>query len=411
LSEHRDGDAEKILRRTLTLEPENAIALDLLGNVLAESGRFSQARETLLQAVARSPLLAGSYYEIARCRRIGPDDAPLVASMQAALAVPGLDAVQRSRVHLALGKAADDLGRYEVAMQHCDAAEALRNTLTPFDPGGLANRVDRLIACFTADLWERAPTAAPTGPSPILILGLPRSGTTLVEQIISSHPHVHAAGELPFWIERGTRWEAAIAGDAPVADIVAHTRAHAARGASDYLQRLRGLAPRAGWVTDKMPLNFQWAGLIHAALPHATLIHCRRVPIDTALSIHQTHFNPRMPFPTGGVGLVFYIRAYQRLCEHWRQVLPPKRFIEIDYEDLVGAPEIEIPRLISACGLTWHDACLRPEQNGRVVKTPSKWQARQPIHDTSRGRWRRYEPWLGALRALLDNVEPDERPV
>jgi hypothetical protein len=150
-----------------------------------------------------------------------------------------------------------------------------------------------------------------------------------------------------------------------------------------------------------MPLNFQWAGLIHLALPRATIIHCRRSPLDTALSIHQTHFNPRMTFPTGGEALVGYVRACERLCAHWRRVLPAERFIEIDYEALVGEPEPVIRRIVAACGLAWNAACLSPELNRRVVRTPSKWQARQPIYRTAMGRWRAYEPWLGPLRALL----------
>ena len=149
-----------------------------------------------------------------------------------------------------------------------------------------------------------------------------------------------------------------------------------------------------------MPLNFQWLGLIHLALPRATLIHCRRNLLDTALSIHQTHFNPHLSFPTGGRGLVGYIRAYERLCSHWRRVLPPTRFIEIDYEALVTHPEPAIRRIVAACGLEWDEGCLSPHRNTRLVKTASKWQARQPIYRDAIARWRRYEPWLGALSAL-----------
>jgi hypothetical protein len=166
---------------------------------------------------------------------------------------------------------------------------------------------------------------------------------------------------------------------------------------------LHGIAPKAARVTDKMPFNFLWAGLIHLAFPRAIIIHCRRAVVDTALSIHQTHFHPTLAFPTGGAELVSYFRSYQRLMDHWRSVLPADRFIEVDYEDLTRAPEPVIPRIIAACGLGWDDACLRPELNPRAVNTPSKWQARQPIYRTSVARWRRYEPWLGPLRALIDD--------
>jgi hypothetical protein len=155
-------------------------------------------------------------------------------------------------------------------------------------------------------------------------------------------------------------------------------------------------------VTDKMPFNFLWAGLIHMAFPRAIIIHCRRSAVDTALSIHQTHFHPSLAFPTGGDELVAYFRSYQRLTDHWRRVLPADRFMEVDYEELTSAPEPVIRRIIAACGLAWDDACLQPESNPRAVKTPSKWQTRQPIYRSSVARWRRYEPWLGPLRALVD---------
>jgi hypothetical protein len=171
--------------------------------------------------------------------------------------------------------------------------------------------------------------------------------------------------------------------------------------AADYLGVLHAIAPKAARVTDKMPFNFLWAGLIHLAFPRAIIIHCRRTAVDTALSIHQTHFHPVLAFPTGGTELVSYFRSYQRLTDHWRSVLPADRYIDVDYEELTCAPEPVIRRIIAACGLAWNDACLRPESNPRAVKTPSKWQTRQAIYRTSVARWRHYEPWLGPLRELV----------
>ncbi len=201
---------------------------------------------------------------------------------------------------------------------------------------------------------------------------MPRSGTTLVEQIISSHREVRAGGELNFWNERGAVWHKSLAGR--------HLKAvPAPRRQTDYLRVLRAIGPKAPRVTDKMPFNFLWAGLIHLAFPRATFVHCRRAAIDTALSIHQTLFHSSLAFPTGGAKLVAYFRSYQRLIEHWRRVLPADRFIEVEYEDLTREPEPVIRRIIAGCGLPWDDACLRPECNQRSVKTPSKWQTRQPI--------------------------------
>jgi tetratricopeptide (TPR) repeat protein len=392
--EDRNQEAEKILRETLVADPTNAMAYDLLGSVLSELGRFDEARACFERTVGIAPMLAGSYYDLVRCRPVTSNDKGLVPEMQAALATPGLESQQRLRLHLAIGKAAEDLGDYSLAMQHFDAADAVRRGCASFDSATFSIEVDRLIARCTPELIRRADELGSPDATPVLIIGMPRSGTTLVEQIVSMHPKVGAGGELNFWNEQGAGWHRS--SDAADAQFLA-------KRAADYLGVLRGIAPNAARVTDKMPFNFLWAGLIHLAFPRAILIHCRRAAIDTALSIHQTFFHPALAFPTGGAELVAYFRVYQRLMDHWRTVLPPDRFIEVDYEELTRAPEPSIRRIIAACGLSWDDACLRPESNPRAVKTPSKWQTRQPIYRTSVERWRRYEPWLGPLRALVED--------
>ncbi len=402
LTENRDQEAEKVLRKTLAIDPANALAHDLLGNLLSEHGHFDEARACFERAIAIAPLLAGSYYDLVRCRPVTADDAGLMQQMQTALATPALEAGQRHRLHLALGKAADDLGDYALAMQHLDAADAVRRASSSFDPTAFAVEIDRLIARCTPELMARAPQLGRQEATPVLIIGMPRSGTTLAEQIVSSHPEVGAGGELNFWNERGAAWHAqGTAAQASGAQFLASA-------AADYLGLLREVAPRKTRVTDKMPFNFLWAGLIHLAFPRALIIHCRRNAVDTALSIHQTNFHPGLPLPTGGPELVDYFRGYRRLTDHWRSVLPPDRFIEVDYEELTRDPEPMIRRIVAACGLAWNDACLRPEHNPRAVRTPSKWQTRQPIYRNSVARWRRYEPWLGPLRALLDeDLEAD----
>ena len=394
LAEGRDEAAEQCLRRMLALQRDDPMALDLLGNLLAEAGRFDEARDCFAGAIARAPLMAGSYYDLVRCRRVTSDDGDLPARMAAALAHRGLTSEQRQRVHLALGKAADDLGDCGTAMGHFDAADALRSGLAPFDAAGFDTQVSRLIERCTPALMARARALGAADPAPVLIVGLPRSGTTLVEQIVSSHPDVAAGGELAFWGARGASWgQDGVAADDP---------AFLGQAAADYLGALRAIGPDAARVTDKMPFNVLWAGLIHLACPQATILHCRRVPIDTALSIHQTHFNPRLAFPTGGADLVAYVGSVRRLTDHWRRVLPADRFIDVDYEALTAAPEPAIRRILAACGLAWHAACLHPEHNPGAVRTPSRWQARQPIYRDAVARWRRYEPWLGPLSALLD---------
>jgi tetratricopeptide (TPR) repeat protein len=400
LTENRHQEAEQALRQTLALDPKNAMAHDLLGNLLSEFGRFDEARACFQRALAIAPLLAGSYYELVRCRPVTSEDEGLLQQMEAALATPGLEAGQRLRLHLALGKAEEDLGDYAQAMQQFDAADSVRRGFSSFDSAAFATEIDRLIARCSRDLIARAPELGSSDATPMVIIGMPRSGTTLVEQIVSSHPQVAGGGELHFWNQRGALWHASGAGE--------NEAQFLSQAAEDYLGVLRAIGPKAARVTDKMPFNFLWAGLIHIAFPRAIIIHCRRTAVDTALSIHQTHFHPGLGFPTGGAELVAYFRGYQRLIDYWRSVLPADRFIEVDYDDLTRTPEPVIRRIIAAGGLAWDDACLRPECNPRAVNTPSKWQARQPIYRSSVGRWRCYEPWLGDLRALVDEApEPD----
>jgi len=398
LIEDRNQEAEKVLRETLVADPNNAMAYDSLGNLLSECGRFDEARACFERAIAIAPPLAGSYYDLVRCRPITTSDAGLLEQMEAALATPGLELAQRLRLHLAIGKAADDLGDYASAMKHFDAADGVRRGAGLFDSAAFSTEVDRLIARCTPEWIARARELGNHDATPVLIIGMPRSGTTLVEQIISSHPEVGAGGELNFWNERGAAWHGSSAAGNEKAFVLSE---FLAKAAADYLGVLHKIAPKAARVTDKMPFNFLWAGLIHVAFPRALIIHCQRAAVDTALSIHQTHFHPGFAFPTGGAELVAYFRSYQRAVEHWRSVLPEDRFIEVDYEDLTRAPEPVIRRIIAASGLAWDDACLRPESNPRAVKTPSKWQTRQPIYRTSVAKWRRYEPWLGPLRELV----------
>ncbi len=399
LTADRHQEAEQALRETLVRDPSNAMAYDLLGTLLSEFGRFDEAYACFERAIALAPPLAGSYYDLVRCRPVTRDDDGLVQRMQAALTMPGLEAAQRLRVHLAIGKAAEDLGDYALAMQHFDAADAVRQGSASFDSAAFSSEIDRLIGRCTREFIAHASELGSQDQTPVLIIGMPRSGTTLVEQIVSKHPKIGAGGELHFWNQRGVEWyRSGVTGDAANGN----EKTFLAKAATEYLSLLRAIAPKAARVTDKMPFNFLWAGLIYVAFPRATVIHCRRAAIDTALSIHQTHFHPSLAFPTGGAELVAYFRSYQRLIDHWRSVLPADRFLEVDYEDLTREPEPVVRRIIAACGLAWDDACLHPESNPRAVSTPSKWQARQPIYRTSVERWRRYEPWLGPLGALVD---------
>ena len=237
LIEDRNQEAEQVLRQTLARDPENAMAHDLLGNLLSEFGRFEEARECFERAIAIAPLLAGSYYDLVRCRSVTSDDDGLLQRMEAALATPGLEAAQRLRLHLAIGKAADDLGDYALAMRHFDAADDVRRGSGSFDSAAFSIEVDRLIARCTPELVARRPNSAASDVTPVMIVGMPRSGTTLVEQIVSMHPEVGAGGELNFWNERGAEWHRS--------GTAGNETPFLAKAAADYLGVLREIAPNS----------------------------------------------------------------------------------------------------------------------------------------------------------------------
>ncbi len=390
LEEGRTHEAETVLRRIVAAAPASAEAWRLLGACLNSSGRFAEAGHCLERALAEDPSQVAAWLDLTRSRRITAADRPLLARIEARLRGPDLTDAERAVLHFAIGKGQDDLGAHAAAIGHFDAGNRLEQSGRRFDRAGFAAHVDRIIASFGAAVFAESaisPAAVPTV-LPVCILGLPRSGTTLVEQILSGHAQVGAGGELPFWTDHAAALETP---ESPA--LAASARA--------YLALLRSIAPQAQRVTDKMPFNFLNAGPIHLALRGARLIHCRRHPVDTCLSIYMTRFATRHEWTYDRSDLVFYYRQYARLMAHWRAVLPASRFLEVDYETLVRAPEPTARRLVAFIGLPWDPACLRTEANQRIIRTASLWQARQPIHPGAIERWRNYDRWLGELRDLL----------
>ena len=384
--------AEAELRSVLAADPRNGDAAWLRGRILTEWGRFDEASACYEQALAGGVDQAGAFYDLVRSRRLTEADRPLIQRMMATARKVTL-ADGRVKVHLALAKAFDDLGDYASAMQHVIKASQVRKSLAAFDRAAMNHQVDSQIGRFTpAFLAARRPFGHHCR-LPVLIVGMPRSGTTLVEQILSSHAAVAGAGELHFWSARDPLLNRDLSDQA-----LTEAQGQTARAC---LETLRGVDPSAERIIDKNPFNFLSVGLIAATFPNATIIHCRRHPIDTCLSIASTHLAPRFDFPTDLDDLVFYYRQYQRLMAHWRAILPSETFLEVDYEALVADPEPISRGLVESLGLPWDPACLAPQDNPRPVKTNSAWQVRQPIYPTAVERWRRYEPWLGPLRALM----------
>ena len=313
-------EAEKVLRNTVALDPRAAEAHRLLGILLAEAGRFSEAVSHMEMSLAIDPTQVAIYHDLVHCQKLRETDRPLIERMLSRLEGP-LSGTQRLRLNFALGKAYDDLNEPAAAIRHFDAANRIKSQISRFDRAGLIRQVDTLIELFTPEFLAKHAGLGTPDPTPLLVIGMPRSGTTLVEQIVSSHPQVGAAGELDFWGLHGPQWLAS--GGA------AFTPDKTKELAAAYAAVLARAAPGRARVTDKMPFNFFWVGLIHLVFPQARFLHCRRHPIDTCLSIHFTHFAQRTEFAARRDDLVCYFRQYERLMSHWHALLPQDRLIDV----------------------------------------------------------------------------------
>jgi tetratricopeptide (TPR) repeat protein len=395
VKEKKFDEAAKELRQLVVLSPDRTEVRLLLGQLLSDQGQFEEAVNQFSGVVLRAP---SALQRLAEAKRMTDKDRPLIDRLRAVSVQPGLDVMPQSSLQFGLGKAYDDLGDHAEAMRHYDQANRIRAASQRLDRETLAKTYDSHIRSFTAEGLARAAQQLSRPPVagddlPVFIVGLPRSGTTLAEQILSSHRDIAAGGELPFWRERVAAWRSSRIGSID--------RSAVSQAADAYRALLRSLGPASRRVTDKSPSNYELLWLIRPSFPEARIIHCRRDPIDTALSIYFTNFWSRHDYAWDRSDIVFQFRQYQRLMDHWRRVLPPDRFTEVHYEALVADRETETRRLIAFLGLEWDEACLAPERNTRVVQTASVWQARQPVYKTSVERWRRYEPWLGELRELL----------
>lgn len=401
MEEEKTAEAEALLRAIVAADSRNAEACRLLGNTLRETGRFDEAVTWLERAVISDRTQIAAYHDLAYSKKFTAADHALVERMRARLRGADLTEHERTLLHFALGKSLDDLGEYAAAIEHFDAGNSLERQGLAFDRVRYAGEIDTLIARFTPQFMAAHTGLGSDARTPVLVLGMPRSGTTLVEQILSSHPQVAGAGEVRFWNERSAQ----VLGSGIGALGPGMVRSLA----DDYLALLRRVSPDAARVTDKMPFNFLWVGLIRLVFPNAAIIHCRRDPVDTCLSIYFTRFATRQDFAYDRDDLVCYYRQYQRVMDHWRGLLGAYGLLDVDYEDLIDDRATATRRLVEFLGLDWDDRCLRPEDNARIVKTASLWQARQPVYRTSLERWRRYEPWLGALRELHDEHALRER--
>jgi tetratricopeptide (TPR) repeat protein len=377
--------------------------------LLTEAGRRDEALAAFEQALARFPGSAQALAARSELRTFSAGD-PDIAALEACLAQgERRSLVERVAAHFALAKAYLDIKDPERAFRHLEAGNRQKRASFDYDSEQTGRWMEHISTVFTPERYARLAGLGEPSTLPIFIIGMPRSGTTLIEQILSSHSQVTGAGELSalrFAIDEiGSFPDGLLALDGEAgAEVEAEARLRQCGEA--YLARVAPLAAGRPHVVDKMPGNFLYAGAIPLILPGARIIHVRRDPVDTCLSCYTKLFAGQQPFAYDQTELGVFYRQYERLMAHWRELLPADAFIEVDYEAVVDDLEGEARRLIGFLGLAWDDACLNFHQNRRVVRTASVNQVRQPIYRSSKGRWHAHARYLGPLIEALGVEAP-----
>ena len=394
----RADHAISLFREIFERDPVDADAVYGLGLAYQRIGRLEEGASCLARALELRPTHLEAMWQLALSGKDGQSRLDL-SRIEALLESHRMDMHDRMLAHLAAGRVRDAMGDHREAFAHYLAANRLKDV--SFDPEGEAQRLAVIKDTFDRRFFERMRGAGVDDPRPVFIVGLPRSGTTLLEQMVASHPSAHGAGELEDMSRlaldllpsiHDTAGRRAKEGEVRPRDL-------RAVGAA-YLGALDQRAPGAERVVDKMPMNILHLGLIAAALPHARLIHCRRDPMDASLSMYTHHFRGNYPFAYDLENLGIYWHLYNDLMTHWRAVLPVP-ILEVDYEALVEDPEGTMRGVLEFCGLPWDPRCLAFHADRRLIRTSSFAQVRQPVYRSAVGSWRRFETELEPLRRAL----------
>jgi len=386
----RQDEALAASEQALRLDPGYATAEAARGTVLKQLGRMAEAESTFARAVTLAPDVPAFHRALGETRRYGDGDQRLTALEALATREAELPDRQKVELSFALFKAYDDLARPEQAFAALAHGNALYRQTLAYDEAG--------VFAFFAGLKKNFPAVAEPDPAanqteqPVFIVGMPRSGTSLVEQMLASHPLVFGAGEKTWLGETIAELAPDYPSITPEKTIALGLR---------YSERLFALAPNALRITDKLPANFRHLGLIHRALPNARIIHVRRDARDTCFSCYSKLFRRGLNFAYDLGELGRYYNAYEGLMAHWRRVVPSDRLLEVQYENLVADFENEAKSVVAFCGLEWNATCLRFYDNKRAVRTLSEFQVRRPLYADSIGRWRLYEAWLAPLLDIL----------
>jgi tetratricopeptide (TPR) repeat protein len=401
----RQEQALEAYERAARLKPEEVGLRMSVGHVQKTLGRRSDSEASYKAALQMDPGRAEAWWSLADLKNYFFSDAE-VASMQRLLASDARERTNEAQLNFALGKAFEQRRLYTQSFACYARGNALRRRDAPFDIEGFQRRSARVRAFFDAAFFAARPGSGDASAAPIFIVGLPRSGSTLLEQILASHSRVEGTMELPNILNIVSQFDDMAAGrDAYPESVAAAAAAQLCALGKRYLEETASLRSGRAHFTDKLPNNFSHVGLIHAILPNATVIDARRHPMDACFSTFRQHFAEGQTFSYDLEDLGRYYRCYLSLMDHWDAVLPGK-VLHVQYEQLVRDPEASIRRLLEHCRLPFEPACLSFHETQRSVRTASAEQVRQPIYTTGVGYWRHFEKELEPLRAALgDSLE------
>ena len=394
--------------RALVIDPLNARAHVELGNVFKYQGKFDEALTEYERAIAIRPDYADAHFIRAEIKTFHPGDAELSA-LEALAARDDLGQEQASMIHFALFKALEDCKDYPRAFEHLRKANDLKRRLVEYDEPHTSKFFKRIARVFDRSLLDRFQGEGDASTLPIFVVGMPRSGSSLIEQILAGHPQIHGAGEL--WdLDAAARIVLGASGQqAPYPECVpALSGDDFRRMGQTYLARLPAVADGKTRIVDKMPGNYLRIGLIRMILPNAKIIHTMRDPVDNCLSSYSKLFTMGQQFSYDLAELGRYYRMYTEMMAHWRSVLQPGDMLDVSYEEVVDDLEGQARRLIDYCGLPWDDRCLSFHNASSAVRTASSVQVRQPLFRSSLQRWRKYEADLGPLLRELGDLVPVE---
>ena len=401
-----DAGAAQAYEAVLAAMPGLALTWMAYGHALKTLGRQADAIAAYRESLRLRPGLGEAWWSLANLKTVALDPAD-IEQMEGALEDSALDEEDRFHLLFALGKAHEDAGAYEPAFRRYEEANALRRAGLDYDPDEASLHVARCKALLSASFFAAQAGRGAARPDPIFIVGLPRSGSTLIEQILASHSHVEGTQELQDIEAMAAR----LGGHASRASEGAYPEVLAAFSGAElnalgeeYLQRAQVYRKTAAPIfIDKMPNNFAHVGLIHLILPNAKIIDARRHPMGCCFSAFKQHFASGQPFTYGLADLGRYYRDYVELMAHFDAVLPG-RVHRVIYEALVADPESQVRRLLDYCGLPFEPGCLRFYENDRAVRTASSEQVRRPIFTDATEHWRHFQPWLAPLEASLGQV-------